>query len=528
MYRTMKKFLVLIAAVVVFMACEDFLTETPKNQISVDQYFDKPEDARAAINALYRDGSGANSYDSGGFRGSNVMIGSFMSGLFDNEAKGERIEGQLAHSLQQDPVNFNDYAGGWWSGLYRVINRANLAIDRIPGIAGMSTAERNRILAEARYFRAHNYFTLVRFFGDVPLVLQPVEGLEGAFVSQESSAAVYSQIIEDLEWARDNGNLPNVPFGSGNNGRITHGTILATLADVNLQRAGHPLQQNDGYGQAAATARAIINSGVFSLIQHGDDPMTQSAYNIMRTSQTENEYIWSVEYDGDIAQSQYPRITVPGAIRPPGIRYSRTLNMFRPIETMVNMYDHDNDLRIQNRQIFATSIEVDGEEYQFGEYVPYIWFEEGAVFGNGRGTRNLNHIKFSEILLIAAEAIARSEGVTSEAVGYLADVRSRAYWSTDRAEIVASLSGLSAEAFVEEVWKERYRELALDFKQWHDIQRTRKYPVTNSANPGVVQFVDVVGANNNWGVQFRERDLLYPIPDEEMQRNENLVQNPGY
>ncbi len=524
----MKKFLILIAAFVVLTACEDFLTETPKNQISVDQYFDKPEDARAAVNALYRTGSGANSYGSGGFRGSNVMIGSFMSGLFDNEAKGERIEGQLAHSLQQDPVNFNDYAGGWWNAMYQAVNRANLAIDRIPGIPGMNPAERDRILAEARYFRAHNYFTLVRYFGDVPLVLQPVEGLEGAFVTRESSATVYNQIIQDLEWARDNGNLSNVPFESGNNGRITHGTVLALLADVHLQRAGHPMMQNDGYGEAATTARAIIQSGVYSLIQHGADPMTQSAYNIMRTSQTEAEYIWSVEYDGDIASSQYPRITVPGAIRPPGIMYSRTLNMFRPITAMVNMYDPENDLRIQNRQLFATSIEVDGQEYQFGEYVPFVWFEEGAVFGNARGTRNLNHVKYSEILLIAAEAIARSQGVNAEAVGYLADVRARAYWNTDRAEIEASLIGLSADAFVEQVWTERYRELALDFKQWHDIQRTRKYPVTNPDNPGVVQYVDVVGANNNWGVQFRERDLLYPIPDAEMQRNENLVQNPGY
>ncbi len=525
----MKKLIILLAAFVIFTACEDFLTESPKNQISVDQFFNKPEDARSAINALYRDGSGANSYDSGGFRGSNVMIGSFMTGLFDNEAKGERIEGQLAHSLQQDPVNFNDYAGGWWNGLYRVINRANLAIDRIPGIEGMNEAERNRMLAEARYFRAHNYFTLVRYFGDVPLVTEPVEGLDGAFVPRDESATVYNQIIADLEWARDNGNLPNMPFGSGNNGRITQGAVLATLADVHLQRAGHPLQVTAGYSQAATVARAIINSGVYSLVEHGADPMTESAYNQMRTSQTTAEYIWSVEYDGDIAVSQYPRITVPGAVRPDGISYGRTLNMFRPITTMVNMYNPELDLRIQNRQLFATSInDINGNEIQFGEYVPYLWFEEGAVFGNGRGTRNLNHVRYPEILLIAAEAIARSEGVNAEAVGYLADVRNRAYWTVDRADIVASLSGLSVDAFVEEVWKERYKELVLDFKGWHDIQRTRKYPVTSSESPGTVQFVDVIGANNNWGVQFRERDLLYPIPDAEMQRNENLTQNPGY
>lgn len=526
----MKKLIILIAAAfLVLMACEDFLTESPKTQISVDQFFEKPEDARSAINALYRDGSGANSYDSGGFRGSNVMVGVFMSGLFDNEAKGERIEGQLAHSLQQDPVNFNDYAGGWWNAMYRVINRANLAIARIPGIEGMNETERNRILAEARYFRAHNYFNLVKFFGDVPLMLEPVEGLEGAFVNRDDAAAVYNQIIADLEWARDNGSLPDVPFASGNNGRITHGTVLATLADVNLQLAGYPLQQNDGYAQAAAAARTVINSGVYNLVQHGDDPMTESAYNIMRTSQQEAEYIWSVQYDGDISVSQYPRITVPGAIRPEGISYGRTLNMYRPISTVINMYNPDLDLRIQNRQLYATSLDdINGNEVQLGEHVPYLWFEESAVYGNARGTRNLNHVRYPEVLLIAAEAIARSEGVTPEAVGYLADVRDRAYWTTDRADIVASLSGLSVDDFVEEVWTERYKELALDFKAWHDIQRTRKYPVTNSTNPGTIQFVDVIGADNNWGVQFRERDLLYPIPDAEMQRNENLTQNPGY
>lgn len=521
----MKKLLIITVAVLFLIGCEDFLVEAPKTQISVDQYFNKAEDARSAVNVLYRDGSGANSYDSGGFRGSNVMVGVFMSGLFDNEAKGERIEGQLAHSLQQDPVNFDQYAGGWWNAMFRVINRANLAIDRIPNIE-MNQAEKNRLLAEARYFRAHNYFNLVKFFGDVPLTLTPVEGLADAFIPRNSSTEVYAQIITDLEWARDNGNLPDNPFASGNNGRITHGVVLTTLADVHLQRSGFPMSQN-AYDAAAATAKAVINSNTYSLIEHTDDPMAKSAYNILRESEQEREYIWSVEYDGDVSTSQYPRITVPGAVRFSGLQYSRTLNMYRPIETMVNMYDPVLDLRIQNKQLFATStIDGNGSVVEYGEYAPYVWYEETAIFESSRGSRNLNHTRFPEVLLIAAEAIARSQGVNAEAIGYLANVRARAYWTTDRADIVAELSTLSVDDFVEEVWKERYRELSLDFKAWHDIQRTRKYPVANS--PGVISFVDVIGADNNWGVRYKEKDLLYPIPDSEMQRNENLTQNPGY
>ncbi len=524
----MKKLFFIIAALLIFTACDDFLTEAPKTEIAVNQFFDSPDDARSAVNALYRDGAGAGAYDSGGFRGSNVMIGAYMSGLFDNEGKGERIEGQLAHTLQQNPVNFNQFAGGWWNAKFRVINRANLVLSRINDIPGMNEGERQNLIGEARYFRAFNYFSLVKHFGDVPLITEPFEGLTDIFVARESSDLIYELIIEDLNWVINNASLPNTPFGSGNNGRVTDGTVATLLANVHLQRAGYPLQQGGAYADAANAARRVINSGTYRLIEHGDNIDGESAFNRMRVSEQEAEYIWSIEYDGDVAVSQYPRITIPGVIRPSGIAYGRTLNMYRPITAFARMYDPENDLRIQNRQLYFTSLEVDGSELQFGELVPYIWFEEEAIFGNARGTRNLNVTRYSEVLLIAAEAIARSEGVTAEAVGYLADVRSRAYWNTDRAEIVASLSGLSAEAFVQEVWTERYRELALDFVAWHDIQRTRQYPIASETNPGTVSYVNVIGANNNWGQTFSEKDLLYPIPDDEMQRNENLTQNPGY
>ena len=136
--------------------------------------------------------------------------------------------------------------------------------------------------------------------------------------------------------------------------------------------------------------------------------------------------------------------------------------------------------------------------------------------------------------MIAAEAIARAEGVTSEAVGYLADVRERAYvypGSTSgvtREDIVAQLSGLSVDKFVEEIWTERLRELAIDYKVWDDIQRTRKYPKTSATNPGKVEWIDVIGATNPFGVTYKEQHLLWPISDDELQRNPSLKQNPGF
>lgn len=507
-------------------SCDNFLTESPKDEISTSQLLDSPEAASGLVNALYRDGQGESFYDSGGFGGADVMMGGYMSGFFDNEGKGERIQGQVAQDLRVDPEILNQFFDGWWSGHYDVIARANTAIKFIPDMSGFSENERQRLLAEAKFFRALNYFALVKFFGDVPLVSEPTEGLEGIEVQRTSSDAVYAQIVEDLNQAINQGGLANVPFPQ-NSYRVTKGAASTLLADVYLQMAGFPMQASENYANAAEAARLVIQAGQHELVEHGSIP-DQSAYNKMRTSDTDREYIYGIEYSAEIDANDNPRITIPGVVRPPGINYGRTLNAYRPIEEFIWVYGPDVDLRIQNKQLFYTSIERDGQVFEFGEWAPYLWFEEEAIFETGLGGRDIRVYRYAEVLLIAAEAIARSEGVTNEAVSYLADVRSRAYWQTDKNDIVSSLSGLSEQQFVEEVWKERLRELALNFKVWSDIQRTRKYPVTSESNRGEVNFVDVVGQSNNWGQVYEEYHLLYPIPDDEIQTNPSLVQNPGY
>lgn len=524
----MKKlvFLFVVLGCFVMSSCQDFLTESPKDEISTDQLLSSPEAASGLVNGLYRDGQGASFYNSGGFGGADVMMGGYMSGFFDNEGKGERIQGQVAQDLQVDPEILNQFFDGWWSGHYDVIARANTAIKYIPQIEGFADDERQRLLAEARFFRALNYFSLVKFFGDVPLITEPVEGLNNIEVARTGSDSVYAQVIEDLNWAIDQGNLGTQPFPM-NNYRITEGAAKTLLADVHLQMAGFPLQAEEHYADAAAAARSVIDAGQHALVENGSTP-EQSAYNKLRRSDVDPEFVYGIEYNPEIASNDNPRITIPGVIRPPGINYGRTLNAYRPIEEYIWAYDPDVDLRVQNKQLFHNSMERGGQTFDFGEWAPYLWFEEEAVFETGLGGRDIRVYRYAEVLLIAAEAIARSEGVTPEAISYLADVRSRAYWQTDRSEIVSSLTGLSEQEFVEEVWKERMRELALNFKVWSDIQRTRQYPVTSESNRGEVVFEDVIGHSNNWGQTYEEYHLLYPIPDDEIQTNPALEQNPGY
>ena len=152
-----------------------------------------------------------------------------------------------------------------------------------------------------------------------------------------------------------------------------------------------------------------------------------------------------------------------------------------------------------------------------------------ALFETASSGKDIVIYSYADVLLIAAEAIAQSEGVTAEAVDYLSEVRARAYWKQDINTIKSQLSGLSPEAFVEEVWKERMRELVFEFHLWFDVLRTRKFPVTDAGDPGEVSFVDVIGHTNHWGKTYDERSLLFPLSDNERQRNPSLGENnPGY
>lgn len=521
------KNIILFVLVLFFLglgSCDKFLEEEPKNQISVNQFFNEPDDVRSAVNALY--GIGAlQRYIAGDFQ-INAMLGGYLSGFFENE-RTERPGPFEANNLTLNPNNMDEYLFVYWRDAYDAIAKANTAIKYIPEVEGLSVSEANQLLAEARFFRAFNYFALVRDFGDVPLITEPSESLENIYVSRDAADAVYNLIIEDLEWSLDNGGLAKVPFHA-NGFRITEGVVAVTLANVQLQKAGFPLQGgNASYAKAAEAARLIISSGQYSLIPNGGS-LEASAYNIMRTSETENEFVFSIEADEQYRRTNYYQLTLPKYAAVPDVIPGDVWIVYRPLNEYLNVYDPAVDLRIQNRQIWHNSIERNGEIYDFnGNWAPYTWYDEVALFETGRGSKNINVNLYSEVLLIAAEAIAQSEGVTSEAVKYLTDVRSRGYWKTDRSSIETELASLDTESFVNEVWKERLRELPLIFKTWSDIQRTRQYPVTSEKNPGQVEFINIIGATNPYGATYEEKHLLLPIATRVRDRNPELTSN-GY
>lgn len=513
----------------IFTSCDKFLAEEPRSEMSVDQFFSNSSHAYNAVNILYRRGC-ADFYRSGVYSGSKAMLGGYMSGLLDNDYKGQEMHIQHSQNLTLNGDNLAGYFDGIWDDCYDAISKANLAIEKIPEIPDLMDTEKDKLMAQARFFRAFNYFYLIKTFGDVPLILEAYSSLENLYVKRTPSILVYSQIIEDLTFAIEQGGLDDIPMPK-NEFRISKGSAKILLADVYLNISGFPLNENK-YADAALLARSIINRGNYSLIANGITE-SESAFNTMRLSDIEDEYIYSIEYDANI-ESNYrqPSICYPSIATSWGIfKYSITNNAYKPTKELLWIYDDVKDLRIQEKQFFHSKLTYlnDGTEItKVFETAPYLWHDDEALFETGKTDKDIVVYRYAEALLIAAEAIAKTEGVTDEAIGYLADVRSRAYWQTDIKDIITELTGLSTEIFIQQVWTERLREFSLEYKIWSDIQRTRKFPVTSEANKGEVSYVDVIGHTTIWGKTIDEKHLLFPISENEIQRNPNLIQNPGY
>ena len=98
---------------------------------------------------------------------------------------------------------------GEWPVGYRAINVANGAIKHIPNIH-MNESDRNRLVAEAKFFRAFNYFFLVKAFGALPFYTEPYESMDNLYLDRTPVETIYALIESDLQDAVNT--LPAVKY----------------------------------------------------------------------------------------------------------------------------------------------------------------------------------------------------------------------------------------------------------------------------------------------------------------------------
>lgn len=491
---------VILVACSTFMAlgCSDFLEETDPSNITADSYFKTAEHAESAVYSIYSD---LRSVRGGSYGGSPWLMLEFATGLAESDL-GQADNSNIIRNLTN--TSDNAYGKTYWDSSYQGIANANLAIANIPGI-DMDEDEKKRYLGEARFLRAYYYFTLVRIFGSVPLLTEPIDlSSEDLYAPQATVESIYSQIVEDLLEAEASG----LPFND-TTGKVTLGAVKSLLSNVYLTMAGYPLQKGAEYYQKAADkAKEVIDSGEYSLFPSYLDLHDPAKNNI-------GENIFMVQYEAYVDPSNWQPLIIPYNMNISA--YSEQTGAIYANQEFVNSYE-DGDKRAAEKEFYYTTYTSKFDRTDtivLGGHFLYKHFDIVANLETASSDLNWDLIRYAEVLLIYAEASNEVSGPTAEAYDAINSIRSRAE--------LPELSGLTQDQFREAVWKEKWHELSYENVTWFDMVRLRKaFNVTTGS------FEDFVGHQFVYGPTLTERELLFPIPTDELRNNVNLVQNPGY
>ena len=166
-----------------------------------------------------------------------------------------------------------------WGLMYAGINRANYVLENKDKT---DFAGKDGIIAEAYFLRAYFAFELVKFFGDIPLVIDERLGVQQIQQLERTPASeVYAQIEKDLNDAIAILSYKSESTHSGIKGRVDKGAALGLLGKVYLYQ--------ENWTAASQTLNTLISSGNYSLA---------SDYNTIFLKENENnsETVFDVEY----------------------------------------------------------------------------------------------------------------------------------------------------------------------------------------------------------------------------------------
>lgn len=234
----MSTFLVLIMS-----GCSKMIeVDSPHNQLTTDKVF---ADSASALSVML------NCY--GHIEQSIYPIFNKAMGLYTDELTYQSSDVSTVEFNRSALSSDNSTNENIWARFYQLIYQCNDILEQLGEADNLSQSFKTTLSAEAHFLRAYAYFHLVNLYGPVPLLLQ-TDVNATAKALRDSQEKVYSKILDDLSFAKDN--LP-LSYPNSNLTRATKWAALAFLARVSLQQ--------NNWQAAEAAASDVIGSGLFAL-----------------------------------------------------------------------------------------------------------------------------------------------------------------------------------------------------------------------------------------------------------------------
>lgn len=468
-------------------SCSNDFLEVPSqgNQTS-DDFLSKPENAPMLVNATYNELLG--------WRTSSFAWIGVSSITSDDADKGSEPGDAGTDKDQLDNFTFTPTSisfGDIWTGNIQGMTKANLALRNLPKLT-VDEKYKNRLIGEAYFLRAHFLFTLVKCFGEVPLIdFVPDPKSEADFKktwTKASRADLYARLEEDLKEA-----IKLLPenYPASDVGRATKGAAMTLLAKVSMYEGK--------WDETLKYTNEVIQSNQYSLTKNYQDIWREIGEN-------NSESIFEIQGRG-----VDPTKGVQGYVACQGVRGQWGWGFNTPSEDLDKAYE-PGDVRRMATIMHRGDILWDGEKvkedapnarYNYKSYISRT--KESFNGGDWESNKNIRILRYAEVLLMNAEA-ANEKGNPDLALKSLNEVRKRAG--------LADVTTKDKDALRNAIWKERRVELAMEHDRFFDLVRQGRADVVLKAH----------------GKNFiKGKHEVFPIPQSAIDNSKGLLkQNPNY
>jgi starch-binding outer membrane protein, SusD/RagB family len=488
----MKKiYIVLLASIMSLVSCDQWLDIEPEYVQDAENFFQTEEDYQRAVIGVY-DLMQTNYLQV--WIGEIASDNSIAGGESVNDTQGlheidNMLHGGVNNELR-DVMRFN-YAG---------ISRANFIFENEDNI---NFPAKERLMAEISFIRAYYYFTLVKYFGDVPLIIDRRASINEIFqIERTPREQVYAQIEHDLDRA-----VRVLGWSTPELGRITKGAAMALKGKVLLYQ--------NKFTEAAQIFDELITSN-----QAGYALVPDMSTMWLAANQNGPEDVFTIQHSGLQGGDYGCLVCLQGNPAPGfhGIRnyegpfYGDGNSYNLPTQNLYDFFGNDprRNVTILDLDAFIAAQPnpsqisyVAGAGGHTGYYNnKYIKRDSERGLPDDDLTSPLNYraIRFADVLLMAAESFARS-GNDARALIELNKVR-------QRAGVPAVTS--SGTQLLEDIYRERRLELSGEGYRFWDLVRTGR------------------AAQSIQGFQAGKHEL-FPIPQVEIDlAGGRWRQNPGY
>jgi len=524
----MKKILIIILVFALTSCSKNLLDKHSLTQIASDNFWKTESDAILGINGIY-DVLQDRSLYSGTLNGATGLA--MYDNFGDNCFNSYKFEGPGNYMIANiDPSdNGKNLFTPFWVSSYKGIARANTALENIEKMptSAISDASKNALRGQALFLRSLFYMNLAIYYQDVPLILK-VQTLEEAYVTKNTYQEVSAQIINDLKEAAT---LLPPSYPATQYGYATKGAALGLLARFQLYNKDY-----QGVLDATATILTLgyaLNSNYAQLFTEAGESSKEILFSVRFFQDggvSNNGEMFSATFTGIPKIDQQP---MPNLVKDYYCTDGKPITsspLYSPGTPTNNTPQKNNrDPRLTasvyfKGDIFLTDISKaftgnTSTTYALKKYLRTTNTSTAGIAVFNPGGQDFYVLRYADVYLMRAEAMVELNQLGNEVYDLVNQVRARVSMPTVQSVEGSGLSQATLRAIVRH---ERRVELAFEGLRFFDLKRwgTVQQAFQTAAADNVTNYT---------GITYRGgKSETFPIPQDELDANSNLVQNQAW